>query len=313
MWCDLLINIISDLLFAILAFVFWYCVFLMNKQRKLHKFFGIEKNKKITIYTSRLIVKEYGSLGNDGREYSFQGTAIPNEESKAANHLRTLFNYFLPSQIGKSGFLSKLLISDVDVRVYPSPVFEDMIDQSTSIISLGLPGYNLISRFIEDSLNPSAKLDYIPIETISDNMDEINIGNGLLSNLGGTANFVFNPAASGSAGRGNFAKPSTFIPAETSACLTRQTGEIKEQPVIKTSNGRIYPDTTMGFVQKFFDSQNNRTIFYVAGLSENSTAGSAYYLANHWEDLKKSYSFDTPFCVLLRVSRTDYTLSEVIP
>ena len=55
-------NLISDIIFSILVFVFFYTIFLVTKRRKLLKFFGIEKSKKLTIFTSNLNVEKYGSF-----------------------------------------------------------------------------------------------------------------------------------------------------------------------------------------------------------------------------------------------------------
>ncbi|MEN6580327.1 MAG: hypothetical protein ABFD05_06810 [Anaerolineaceae bacterium] len=332
MLCDIGTNLLSDVIFSLLVFIFFYVIFLLTKRRKLLRFFGIEKTKKLTIFTSNLIVEKFGSLGNDGYRYSYQGTAIPNEESKAASRLQTLFNYFLPSQIDKPGFVSKLLISDVDVKIFPSPVQENTIEQNASIISIGLPPYNLISRFVESSLNPHARLDYIkPTETDlhpdgnsnksqrlipSDNSAGTAVPSGIAITSGsivpsGVALTSGSVVPSGIAGVTN----TSSYTGDTSASSVRESEGNEErplQPVIRVQDVPPFADTCIGFVQKIFDSKNNRFFFYVAGLSENSTAGSAYYLASNWEDLNKTYGSDTAFCVLLKVSNTNNRISQII-
>lgn len=317
---DIGINLVSDLIFSILVFIFFYAVFLTTKRRKLLRFFGIEKTKKLTIFTSNLIVERYGALGNDGVRYSYRGTAIPNEESKAATQIQNLFNYFLPSQVEKPGFLSKLLISDVEVKVFPSPIEENMVEQSSSIISLGFPPYNLISRYIENSLHPPARLAYIPTVPETKNAMGNNLhenqrlipsdnaaGTAIPSGLAITSGSVF---PSGTAGAtDNSAYTDVFI-----ASVPHSAGDNEPPPIPVISVQDIPPftDTSVGFVQKIYDSQNKRYFFYIAGLSENSTAGSAYYLVNNWENLNKTYGSEASFYVLLKVSDSNNRISQII-
>lgn len=322
MLCDIGTNLLSDLIFSILVFGFFFVIFLLTKRRKLLKFFGIEKSKKLTIFTSNLIVEKYGSSGNDRVRYSFQGTAIPNEESKAATQLQNLFNYFLPSQAEKPGFLSKLLISDVDVKVYPSPVEENMVEQNVSIISLGFPPYNSISRFIETSLNPSGRLDYIPAVTDLNIHDPINnspenigvipsgiaAGTVIPTGVGLTSASV---VPSGIAG-GTVTASYTGVTSGSSVPLSNDSEENPIQSVIRVPNVLPFSDPSVGFVQKIIDTQNKRYFFYIAGLSENSTAGSAYFLANNWENLNKTYGSEASFYVLLKVSNTNNRISQII-
>lgn len=339
MLCDIGTNLLSDLIYSALVFLLLFAIFRFNKRRKLHKFFGIGKIKKLTIFTSNLIVERFGSLGNDGIRYSFQGTAIPNEESKAATQLQNLFNYFLPSQMEKPGFLSKLLISDIDVKVFPSPVEENMIEQSSSIISLGFPPYNLISRYIENSLHPTARLDYIAtvqdLKSTKDNNSYENLRITPSDNSAGTAT----PMTSGSvvpsgiteltntsayiggtsgsvvpSGIADFTNSSAYNGGISASAVPVSNGNNEQppQPVIKVKDVPPFTDTSVGFIQKIFDSQNKRYFFYVAGLSENSTAGSAYYLVNNWENLNKLYGSESSFFVLLKVSSTNNRISQII-
>lgn len=55
-----------------------------------------------------------------------------------------------------------------------------------------------------------------------------------------------------------------------------------------------------------------RSIFYIAGLSENSTAGSVYFLVNKWKKLFDKYDSEIPFLILLRIDDHNNQLSEII-
>jgi hypothetical protein len=316
---SLLINLLSDLIFSILVFIFWYFIFLISKRNKLMKFFNIENSKKLTIYTSNLIVEKFGSSGLDKIRYSYQGTAIPYEESKAAAELIGLFNYFLPSQIEKSTFLSKVLISDVDVKVFPSPIKENIFEQYATKISLGLPPYNLVSRMIEETQNPFAKLDYVPtnpenksnmVKTGSQGwVTQSSYEHGTIAPSVGmltSGSAVPSQVARTDSSYGNFRTSASTMPD-----LNDKYGE-PIQPVIKVIDVDPFCNTSIGFVQKTIDNKNKRTFFYIAGLSENSTAGSAYFLVKNWEKLSDKYGNDNPFLILLKIDNSNNQLSEIV-
>lgn len=309
MWCDILNNIISDLIAAFFLFVFWFVFFLLTKRRKLLNFFGCEESKKLTIYTSNLIVEKFGSSGLDRVRYSFQGTAIPYEESKAAAKLQTLFNYFLPSQIEKPGLLSKILISDVDVKVLPAPTDEKIIEQNGSVITLGFPPYNLTSRYTERTFNPAAKLDYIPLQKNQDIHKSAKVVGKFIKEISadigkGTATPLVTSSSESIIPSGIAGVDAFSITDITSASAVSQPsdGESQDvQPIIRVADIPPFTDPAIGFVQKIISNHNRRNFFYIAGLSESSTAGSAYYLINNWEKLARKYGYETPFLVMLRI------------
>ena len=98
MWKDVGINLLSDVIFLIMALLIWGAYYLFSDRMRLLKFFGIWGSKKIVIYISNLNVLHGGTTGIDGSRYSFQGSSIAAEESKAATRFQNLFNYFLPKQ-----------------------------------------------------------------------------------------------------------------------------------------------------------------------------------------------------------------------
>ena len=83
MWRDVGVNLFSDLVFIILSLLIYWAYYLFTERRKLLKFFGIWGSKKIIIYISNLNILLGGAAGIDGLRYSFQGSAIAAEESKA--------------------------------------------------------------------------------------------------------------------------------------------------------------------------------------------------------------------------------------
>ena|SRR5882724_570614 len=77
---------------------------------------------------------------------------IPFSESQFIGLFQRLFNRLVPGLEGQPGPLRWLFISDVDVSPLVSPLHEESIDKSTTAISLGSPGYNVVSRWAEDGL-----------------------------------------------------------------------------------------------------------------------------------------------------------------
>ena len=296
---DIGVNILSDLIFTIAVIFFSWIYYKKSSRNRLLKFFGIAEDKRITIYTSNLKVKRYGATGRCGVRYSFKGIAIPYEESKASSQLKSLFNYFIPSPVEPPGFLSKLLVSDIDVQVLASPKEENVVEPSASFISLGLPPYNTISEYIEDSYNPSAKLKLVSGIVYKN-----------ISNYGNESNDNKRIAESKIAAGSAIPYDNTITSA--SAVPNSQKGKKQSfKPVISIGDTPMYSDTSIGFVQRVVDSNNKRNIFYIAGLSENSTAGSAYFLIANWKKLFSKYGSDTPFLILLRIGNNNH-LSEII-
>ena len=327
MWDDIWINLISNFLYSVLLFGIVYVIYLFTKRLKLMKFFGIENTKRLIIFTSNLQVKENGSEGKNGLSYSFRGTAIPYEESRAAAKFQSLFNYFLPSQVEKPGFISKLLVSDTDIKVLSSPIDKEPFEKSATIITLGFPAYNTISDYVEDNFNPSAKLCYLngtnnfsvktdstltPSNNSSEKLHDENAAIDFNGNTAGTAIPQKRRTNPPIYPWGSISSASVHI---TSASVVPQSNSGQEQPcipAIRISNIEPFTDTSVGFIQKIIDTENNRFIFYVAGLSENSTAGSAYFLILNWKELNKKYGSNAPFHILLKVSEKNNQQSEIV-
>lgn len=314
MWGDIVINILSDFLTLILGISIYWLFFLIVRRNELLKFFGISKNKKVSIYLSNVRVQKYGSKGLGGILYSYQGQSIPYEESKAAIQLKSLFNYFLPSLFEKPKLLSKLLISDIDANVIASPDEENIIDTSSSIISLGFPAYNSVSNNIENSYKLSAKSGYVQSQDTSETSSYEQLSqqkpNVIPSGTAaGTATpYVIEPTTASTIPHAEVVHLSTII----SGSAGKADITTENKPIIAIEGVSPYDDTSVGFVQRVLDIKNKRSIFYVAGLSENSTAGSAYYLIGNWKSLYTKYGSETPFLVLLRIDDFNNRNFEII-
>jgi hypothetical protein len=146
-------NIGSEFLALGILLVLGWLVYQLKSRGPRLSFFGIKKTKKLFVYLSRLRIQSGGALGIDGKRRSFGESAIPAYEAELMPALQRLFNYVVPGMEALPGYLNRLLLSDVDVAVLPSPLDVSEIEGDWTFIAVGSPGYNLASAYVEDSLH----------------------------------------------------------------------------------------------------------------------------------------------------------------
>lgn len=144
-------NLLSDIIFLLAFFLAAWLIFYFTKRQKLFKFFSIKESKRLNVYLSRLFIQRGGATGVTGQPASYQGISIVYSEAIYANKFRDNFNYLSPSLSDKPGLLSKILFSDVLVRTVVSVTSSNEIDYTTSLITLGSPTYNLVSREVQSN------------------------------------------------------------------------------------------------------------------------------------------------------------------
>ena len=308
---DIGVNIISDILFVLLALGTAWIYYYFSKRKKLLKFFGIERTRRIIIYQSKIDVLRGGSTGTDRIRRSFQGEAVSNEESKASLYFKSLFNNFLPSWGDKPGILDKLLIADVDVQILISPATPQQVDNSTSFIALGSFAYNAAAEYMDSRDDALIKFKNIPFpEQILDkdkntsNLPSISsasvvevtspdLGGGTINPSGVT---VLTPFGEYDAGH--------RIPPGSDQFLSSP--EQKTVPGLLIQGKPPYTDPDLGYIERIYDAENQRYLFCVAGISEIGTAGAAYYLKSNWEKLEKEFKESKSFVELRRFEASDY-------
>lgn len=318
MFLDILTNLLSDFVFLIFAIVLGWAYLYCTRRYRLLRFFGIEKDRRILIYLSNLRVKQFGAIGVDEKPRSYSGSAGAFMEINAANRFRDLLNYFLPSISDNPGLLSKILISDVQVQILPSPLEIGKIDNHTTIITMGTPAYNVVSNYVETELNSLARFelgvktndskistDYSvplikPVDHSTYSKSEVfDVASPMPS---GTASayeqFTSDTAASSSSYFPPKHAPEKYTQEKESAIL------VHGVPPITESN--------YGFVERIFDRSNNRKILYIAGLSEIATAKAAEFLANNWVYLFKKYKCEENFLIMLHFKLPDYKNTSII-
>ncbi|MBI4811099.1 MAG: hypothetical protein HY800_06625 [Ignavibacteriales bacterium] len=237
-------GVIANTIFFVLTVLVGWSAFLLFRRRKLLKFFGIREQKRITVYLSNIRVTQGGSLGTDGRPRAYSGTTVTVGESLQGNLFMNLFSYLAPGLSSQPGILKYLSVSDVEVVVAPSPLREDDIDKTSTIVTLGSPGYNIVSEWVQRSLNPRMR-------------------------------------------------------------FTNDNSAITVNGLPNITDGR------QSFVQRIYDADNKRWVFYTAGLSELGTIGAAYFLVSRWRFLSKKYTTDK-FEHVISVNPQNYQQSTIV-
>jgi len=288
-------NLCADIVSLAVTVVLGWLLFMLTRRRRLLKFFGIEASRRIVIYLSNLRVKPFGAIGIDDQERSYEGSTVAFYEMSVAERFRNLFTYILPSLSEKSGVLSKLLISDVQVEI-SSPLEHAQLEASSSFVTLGGPAYNGASDFVEKALHGRARftLGHVapathtgaPAAQSADRFRE-------------TFSTLVSPP--GSPTRSVLTSGSGSAPT-TASCLPLH----GQDSAILVDDIPPITDTAFGFIERIVDHEQKRCVFYAAGLSELGTQGAANFLATEWARLYRKYGDGTSFLVMLRFDPADY-------
>lgn len=296
-WLGILENIVADIAFILLAIVASMLWISLTRRRKLQLFFGVSSSKRLVMYVSNLRVLAFGAAGISGRKMSYQGSSVAYGEMQAANRLRDLFSFIVPSIAETSDLLSKLLVSDVTVQLSISPLSKDNLELVVPFISLGSPAYNIASQYIEEDADSSAKFRL-----------------GVLQKSGTEVGpYGLRPTAF-STDAEPIVMPSGTASFDPSLLEGDFNGQVEDDATSAIIVNDIPPfeDPTYGFVERLPDSANERMLFYVAGLSEHSTEGATLYLVSEWANLYRKYGAEKPFLVMVRVDLADSKKWSVI-
>lgn len=149
---DYLINLAASFTFAFVV-IAWGWRLIRLKRKRLLEFFGVKGAKRLSLYFSHLRIIQGGAKGADDLPRSFGGSAVPSGELQFLTVYQRLFNYVVPALQEQPGFWRNLLLSDLQIEAVPAPVNPADIDRSSSVLSFGSPGYNSVSRWIEQDFH----------------------------------------------------------------------------------------------------------------------------------------------------------------
>jgi hypothetical protein len=139
----ILSNLIALVIVAVLGGVS-YWLFL----RRVLVFFGLPRKgiRRVLIYTSRLDVPLGASRGIDGSLRSFRGTSVPGYETRIVEQFADFFT--------RGSHHNRLLHwADIEVKSLASPASKADIWREGTLITIGSPGYNIVSGAAEDDFN----------------------------------------------------------------------------------------------------------------------------------------------------------------
>lgn len=230
---NILVEIIANFIFSAILILLGWFVYITTRRNRMMDFFNIKKTKRIVIYLSNIIVQRGGSKGYDGVLRNYYGSTVVLQEQVAANKFRETMNYLAPSLSEGSSVLGKILLSDIKISIVASPNEIGEIDSDATIISFGSPGYNIVSKFIEEHPKTICKF-------------------------------------------------------------------IRNNSSIAAPSLKIEDEEHIGFIQKIYDPQKGKSLFYAAGVAELGTIGAARYLADNWVTLNKRYGPNKSFFEILK-------------
>jgi hypothetical protein len=86
----------------------------------------------------------------------------------------------------------------------------------------------------------------------------------------------------------------------------------EDNTAIMANNKTVKEVNERAFVSRIVDNENRRSLFYVAGVSEEETKGAIHHLIGHWEDLQRGYGDQDDFAVQLKIDQDDYRNSTIV-
>lgn len=159
-WGNVGSGIVANVLFLLGLFMLGTVCLYLFRRREVFKFFGLAKTRRLTIYLSALVIPWNTAAGFDGVVRSYQGFAILINEYMVGEMFKGLFNYLLPNVVEGYGIFRKLLVSDTQVTVQASPLSlspTDTDDSKGTVITVGGPGYNSVSHWVQNTLHSKAR------------------------------------------------------------------------------------------------------------------------------------------------------------
>ncbi len=154
---DIASNLAADVIFFAALLLVGWILFIRTRRARLLRFFGAAGSRRLVVYISRLQVRSGGAVDPAGRPRTYSGVAVAFGEVEVADLFRAIFVSPLPA-LEKPGVLSNLQVAGVQLQILPSPLRQSEIDGEASIITLGSPGYSVVSETVE-RLGTQVKFD----------------------------------------------------------------------------------------------------------------------------------------------------------
>jgi hypothetical protein len=158
---SILASLLASILFAGIA-ISLYLLWLILRRRNIRQFFGIVEQDRIDVFVSGMWVnKAYSSKPRNWnvprlREINYQNIAVSALEISEAHSLQFMFQDVFRKFVDRFAGLGRLQVTDVELRVKPSPPEQHFTEREDSFIAIGGVSFSGAASFIESSLNPQA-------------------------------------------------------------------------------------------------------------------------------------------------------------
>lgn len=163
-----MLDFLSSTLSNIVAnIIFWLTGglivgFLLSRRRKkLYRFFGISKNKTMTVYLSSFSVRDKTVKDFRGEVRSYQGLGVPNSEFLEIPNITGLFSSNALERIPDmlSGLVDSIWLERKPlIEFLASPLDLNEI-KPTNYICIGGPAFNSVTEYYLRTGNPYVKLE----------------------------------------------------------------------------------------------------------------------------------------------------------
>jgi hypothetical protein len=152
-------NMASNYIALAIAIILGSLIYWFSRRRRLLRFFGCSRGRRIRLYLSNLDIVRGGAKDPSGLMRSYQGPSTPGYELPFIPAIFRLFLAPVPGFSDQPGWWGSLALRDVEIDASPSPGSVQDIDDSATLITVGSMAYNIVSGEIERNFEPSIRVD----------------------------------------------------------------------------------------------------------------------------------------------------------
>jgi hypothetical protein len=152
-------NVASDFITIVIVTFAGALAYRFSRRRRLLRFFGCARTRKIRLYLSNLDIVQGGAIDPTGQPRAYRGSSTPGYELPFIPAIYRLFMAPVPGISSQPGWWKYLALQDVEIGVSPAPGTVLGIDSEAALITVGSVGYNIVSGEVERSFEPRVLLD----------------------------------------------------------------------------------------------------------------------------------------------------------
>lgn len=147
-WESIWTGMIANLAVILLLLVIGQLLIKLRKSRLL-RIWDLEAQKTLHIYTANMKALPDGTIDVHGVVRSFRGPVVPYAEMQEVNEVQALFYSKVSDDPQFERLTRGLLQVHAEVHVEPAPASALGIASEGTVLAIGSPGYNEVSREIE--------------------------------------------------------------------------------------------------------------------------------------------------------------------